>query len=685
MNRFLKATLFVGWLFLGNTSYSSTLNEPDEEEVLIRKTLMDYIEGTANGEPERLRRAFHPDFNLYARNQEDKLRIWEGEDYINRITPGEKANRIGRIISVDYEGSTATAKAEIVVPEQLVFTDYFLLVKYGGSWKIVHKSYSYRPFETRDKYRLANAELDTIFSEFDRPNHPAVTALAIHKGEVVYQKAYGSTHLGYSSPATVDTKFQLAGMSKHFTAFAILLLEEQGKLSLTDDIREHLSWLPKYENILTIDHLLSATSGLSDFLGLKNLAGWHRDDVFTQMHSRNIIKGIKPAFDPGTDYLYSNTDQLLLAEIISSISGKPFSQFMQESVFSPLGMSNTQVADDFELFIPGVAGSYEADGNGGFKNSPMNYGIYGPTNVYSSVADLAKWELNLLDPKVGSLELVNRLYKTCKTRDGAALDSWNGRFSYAQQFYHWGHGVEEVYQIATLGGHSSNIFKFPEQEFTVIILSSGIGYSGYLGMELANHFIGDEFNDPENIDFASLETKKLKSKQLEKFTGVYWDDKACFSRRIEVRNDTLRYLRGDGRASALLPLSSNQFQMMVGGGEVVILTFEEEEGQEKMNFSSGDVRISFRKTIPAAYASEELASFTGRFYCQSLNVVYEVKLKKDLLIATNPKTGEFVLTPAMVNTFESNQEFFRSIHFKQDKSAFVLETEDIKGVLFERI
>ncbi|HRD79897.1 MAG TPA: nuclear transport factor 2 family protein [Saprospiraceae bacterium] len=112
----------------------------------ITATLMDYIEGTANGEPDRLRRAFHPDFKLYTVTESDSLRIRSGEKYISDIKPGEKANRIGRIISIDYEKDAAMAKAEIVIPGWRIFTDYFLLLRYEGSWKIVQKSYTWRAY-----------------------------------------------------------------------------------------------------------------------------------------------------------------------------------------------------------------------------------------------------------------------------------------------------------------------------------------------------------------------------------------------------------------------------------------------------------------------------------------------------------------------------------------------------------
>ena len=117
-----------------------------DDLALIEKTLQDYIEGTANGEPERLDRAFHPDFNLYyVRN--DSIKEWSGKDYVGGIKPGRKANRIGRIVSIDYEGNAATAKVELIMPgRKRIYTDYFLLLKAQGAWKIVHKSFTYRPY-----------------------------------------------------------------------------------------------------------------------------------------------------------------------------------------------------------------------------------------------------------------------------------------------------------------------------------------------------------------------------------------------------------------------------------------------------------------------------------------------------------------------------------------------------------
>lgn len=112
----------------------------------ITATLNDYLEGTANGEPERVAQAFHEDLNLYS-IKSDTLSVWNGQNYIKGITPGRKSNRIGRIVSIDYENDAAIAKIEILMPgPKRIYTDYMMLLKVEGRWKIIHKSFTYVNF-----------------------------------------------------------------------------------------------------------------------------------------------------------------------------------------------------------------------------------------------------------------------------------------------------------------------------------------------------------------------------------------------------------------------------------------------------------------------------------------------------------------------------------------------------------
>ncbi|MEM9329061.1 MAG: serine hydrolase, partial [Bacteroidota bacterium] len=417
--RSLKRMLFIPMVILHFALIGQVSPEP--ELAGIKATLLDYIEGTAKGQPARLRKAFHPDFNLYTVNDSDSLWIRDGEAYIGYFKEGKSNNRIGRILDIDYEGNAATAKVEITVPGWRVFTDYFLLLNYLGDWKIVHKSYSWRDIVPADE----NAHLDSIFASVDRPNHPAVVALALHKGEVVYKRAFGSSNLTHKIPTTVNTQFELSTMSRQFTAFAILLLEQQGRLSLSDDIRKYLPSLPVYDEVITIDHLLSTSSGLSDIWPMLEMQGITDEDVVTQEEALSIIRKLDPVFTPGEDYIYGHTDQVLLAEIVAKASGKGFMDFMEEDVFLPLDMTGTKIKDAEGTGLNNMAEHYLPT-DSGFRKTNSDLQLQGPINVYSTADDLAKWELNLLNPRVGNEQLIQKLFTSCRTNDGSTMYALRG-------------------------------------------------------------------------------------------------------------------------------------------------------------------------------------------------------------------------------------------------------------------
>ena len=539
--------------------------------------------------------------------------------------------------------------------------------------------------KANDERVVAIDVIDQLFDRFNRKDHPAVAMAALYQGEVVYMKAFGSEQLDPMAPATIDTKFQLAGLSKHFTAFAMLLLEEKGHISLEDDIRKYLPELPEYPEIITIDHLMSMTSGLPDFWTLKRIAGWREGDVFTQTHALDLIRRSEPAFAPGEDYIYSNTDLLLMAEIIASVSDQSFANFLKDQLFDPLGMSNTIVKEDHEQFIPQVAHSYEASTEG-FRTSPVNYGIAGPTNIYSTVADLAKWELNLMNPTIGSQALVEKLYTPSTLNSGQTMNPLFGQLTYGQQLYHRERGIMEAYQTGSLGGYASAIFKFMDHNLTTIVLSSGIPYSGFLGMQTANLYLTEQFTEPEEIDYQSLPFLELSTEQLVKHTGRYWNHQAGYLRTITLVKDTLRYVRGDGRSSALLPLSENTFQMYVPGDEHITVTFRDNHQSREMAFVFGESDPIVSTLIPAYDVSaDELATYTGTYYCPTLQISYELQLSGTTLIAQNNKAGSITLSPVSEGLFEGDQWFFSGIRFDANKQSFTINTEEVRGLRFEKI
>ena len=186
--------------------------------------------------------------------------------------------------------------------------------------------------------------IDSVFSQFDGTNRPGC-ALGVGQGGVpVYARGYGMSDLQHGVPITPQSIFHVASVSKQFTAFAVGLLAQDGKISLDDDVRKYIPELPVYGKTITIRHLIYHTSGIRDQWELLGMAGWrYPDDLFTQEDVLDIVVRQKALnFSPGDEYVYSNSGYSLLAMIVQRVSGKTLREFANQRIFQPLGMTSTQ-------------------------------------------------------------------------------------------------------------------------------------------------------------------------------------------------------------------------------------------------------------------------------------------------------------------------------------------------------
>ena len=187
-------------------------------------------------------------------------------------------------------------------------------------------------------------KIDSLFVNWTQPNYPGAVVGIMKGGELVFSKAYGLASLEYNVPNTTETLFNLASVSKQFTAMGIVILEQEGKLSFDDDIRRHIPELPDFGETITIRNMLQHTSGLRSFHDLLALAGWRsgerrdNDDLYRLMLKQRDLN-----FTPGQEYAYSNTNYMLMVNVIEKITGEKFIDWMKRKVFQPLGMKNTYI------------------------------------------------------------------------------------------------------------------------------------------------------------------------------------------------------------------------------------------------------------------------------------------------------------------------------------------------------
>jgi CubicO group peptidase (beta-lactamase class C family) len=204
------------------------------------------------------------------------------------------------------------------------------------------------------------AKVDEIFAEWKSQESPGCTVAVAENGRTLLSRAYGMADLEHDAPITPTTIFEAGSVSKQFTATAALLLVQQGKLSLTDDVRKYVPELPDYGKPITIDHLIHHTSGLRDWGAIVGVNGWPRGTrIHTHAHMLDVASRQKALnYEPGTEFSYTNTGYNLLAVIVERVTGQTFAELTRQQIFEPLGMKHTEWRDDFTRIVKGRAIAY---------------------------------------------------------------------------------------------------------------------------------------------------------------------------------------------------------------------------------------------------------------------------------------------------------------------------------------
>ena len=255
------------------------------------------------------------------------------------------------------------------------------------------------------------AEIDKIFS-WVKPGMPGCVAAASQHGTLLVNRAYGLADLERNVPLTTESLLDAGSIRKQFVAAAVLLLVEDGKLSLTDDVRKHIPELHDFGHTITIDHLLTHTSGIRDWVPLLNWASGNPDAMSMILRQRTLN------FVPGTEWSYSNSGYVLLPEIVTRVSGMKFSEFLHARVLDPLGMKSSRYIDDPDVVIKNRALAYEQSGGGWRADMRLGNERGGAGALFTTASDLVRWNDALGSGRLGK-------FVTGKIQEPATLS--NGR------------------------------------------------------------------------------------------------------------------------------------------------------------------------------------------------------------------------------------------------------------------
>jgi len=280
-----------------------------------------------------------------------------------------------------------------------------------------------QPAEGQAASRAVAAQVDKVFAEWNRSDGPGCAVAVIQDGKVIFGRGYGIANLEYSIPITTKSVFDVASVTKQFTAMAIVLLAQDGKLSLDDDVRKYLPEVPDFGTPITLRQLLHHTSGLREVTMFQLLADWRDGDNYTHQDMLDLVsRQTELNFKPGEQFHYTSTGYMLLAEIVKRVSGKSLRDFGRERIFEPLGMHDTQFIDQHTLLVRNRASGYLRVEGGPWRRSEEAVDDAGYGYLGTSVEDLAQWEGNFLNPKVGGKVAIAQMTTPGRLNSGRAME-----------------------------------------------------------------------------------------------------------------------------------------------------------------------------------------------------------------------------------------------------------------------
>jgi CubicO group peptidase (beta-lactamase class C family) len=450
----------------------------------------------------------------------------------------------------------------------------------------------------------ARDRVDRVFSRFNRADGPGCAVAASVDGATAVVAAYGMADLEHDVALRPDSIFEAGSVSKQFTAAAVLLLAQQGKLSLDDPVRKYFPELPDYGAPLTVRHLLHHTSGLRDWGSIEAIAGWPRTTrAYTHAHVLDILSRQRALnYPPGTEYSYTNSGYNLAAILVQRVSGKSLSEFTREAIYTPLGMRSTSWRDDFRRVVKGRAIAYMEGGAAPRQLMPFE-DVHGNGGMLTTVEDLLKWNRNFTTFTVGGRAFVEQQLQQPKLADGRTLAYAAGLM--IQRYS----GHNEVSHSGTTAAYNAWLGRYPDDGLSVAVLCNSSAANGtQLGRSVAdifledppparltpdspaarpgmyrslrdhsaiqvtassrNEFTGGRMRVPGALDggewYERVEPWIPTPAELASLAGEYSSDEAEVTLRVALENARLVVHRRPGAAIALTPTYRDAFSSSLG-------------------------------------------------------------------------------------------------------------------------
>ena len=392
------------------------------------------------------------------------------------------------------------------------------------------------------------SKIETIFSKY-QPDHPGCMLSISRNGQLIYSKAWGMADLERKVPLTTSSITEAGSVSKQFTAASILLLEQQGKLSIDDDVRKYIPELPDYGSPIPLRYLLHHASGLRDWGSVAAIAGWPRGTkAYTNDDALDIIIHQKRLnHSPNEEFLYSNSNFTLLTIIVQRVSGMSLADFTRKYIFEPAGMTHTQWRDNYKRIVPGRAIAYSKISESVYEINMPNENAYGHGGLLTTTEDLLKWNEFYGSGKLGGTALLRKQLATENLNNGKPDIYGAGLFIGKLWGYDW------IRHDGATAGYRAFLESFPQLHLSVACLSNTAEFNIAEPIGLLNALFVPGDDHKQNNFHGDTDAMFIHRKHnLAGFTGYYYSEEAQAGFTVVVKDDQLWMVRSTGRAGKLL-------------------------------------------------------------------------------------------------------------------------------------
>jgi len=454
--------------------------------------------------------------------------------------------------------------------------------------------------------------IDSVFARYDHTSTPGCALGVFRDGRIVYSRGYGMADLNQGIAISPKTVFYIASTSKQFAAMSTALLAELGRISLDDPIRKFVPELPAYADKITVRHLVHHTSGIRDYLGLWGQSGRAFADEIPEGVALDLIARQRALdFEPGERWSYSNSGYLLQSVIVKRVTGHSLRQFAEANIFGPLGMTSTHFHDDNREIVTRRAEGYQPKRGGGYEIVRTSFALVGDGGLYTTVEDLAKWDANFYQNRLGGRGqgLIDQMLTRGRLSNGQELDY---AFGLMQRPYR---GLTTVGHGGSFIGFRAQFIRFPDERLSFAVLcNDATANPEQLANRVADLYLGNRLADASR-PLPSGPSVALTPAQLDRWIGRYELGPGAVA-EVTRRGDTLRISAG-ATTARLQAVSDSVFRADGLPGEFVF---------QRLANGPGLLASGFGMTAPAARLIErppptaaELAEYAGRYVSDELD------------------------------------------------------------------